>query len=522
MKPRKITPKTAQSLCLRDSGWLACVMVWASTIAVAPEPGVMVEIKAGSRVRPGAGMVMAVPPADRPAFAGASNGISQVIQRLISVGRKADIVRQRRVFVLCKSKQPLMPCHPARARALLRKGKAVVHRLYPFVIRLQTRTTGATQPVAIKLDPGAKTTGAAIVRRHHLNPKIQSVLFTCEITHRGFLIRDSLTQRASFRGARRGRKTRYRAPRFDNRTKPEGWLPPSLRHRVETMQSWVARCRRWLPVTHLAVESVRFDTQLMQNPDIMGVEYQRGSLAGTEVREYVLERGGHRCAYCDKGNIPLNLDHLVPQARGGSNRVGNLAPSCIKCNEAKGALDVRNFVKDPLRLKAILAQTKKSLAGAAAVNATRNALVRALEATGVPVETGNGGRTKWNRTRFELPKTHALDAACVGQVEQLSGALMAPLAIRCMGRGSHQRTSLTAAGVPRGYLTRQKDHFGFRTGDIVRASVPSGKRKGHHFGRVAVRASGNFNIQTKSGVIQGISYRHCAIVQRADGYAYAA
>lgn len=123
-------------------------------------------------------------------------------------------------------------------------------------------------------------------------------------------------------------------------------------------------------------------------------------------------------------------------------------------------------------------------------------------------------------TRCVRSKSHAIDAACVGEVATLTGADTRPLAIRCMGRGSRQRTRLTAQGFPRGYLSPAKQHFGFRTGDIVRASVPSGKRAGTHFGRVAVRATGSFNIQTAAGTIQGIAHRHCRTVQRADGYFY--
>jgi hypothetical protein len=140
----------------------------------------------------------------------------------------------------------------------------------------------------------------------------------------------------------------------------------------------------------------------------------------------------------------------------------------------------------------------------------------------LPVETGTGGRTKWNRARFGLPKTHALDAACVGQLDAIAGTRITPLTIRAMGRGSHQRTRLTAHGFPRGYLSPAKSHFGFRTGDLVRAVVPTGTKRGTHAGRVAVRASGSFNVQTRHGVVQGIAHRFCALVQRADGYAYLA
>jgi hypothetical protein len=425
--------------------------------------------------------------------------------------------------VLGKNHEPLMPCQPARARQLLKAGRAVVHRLYPFVIRLKDRTTGATQPVAVKLDPGATHTGVAVVRLAAINPKQQHVLFTAELTHRGSAIRDSLTQRSSFRRSRRGLKTTYRAPRFLNRGGDKtGWLPPSLRHRLETTGSWVERIRRFIPVTGLAMELVRFDSQALQNPEISGVEYQQGTLAGYEVREYVFEKCGRRCSYCDAEHVPLNLDHVVAKARGGSNRVSNLVPSCVSCNTRKGQQDVRTFLAhDPARLARIMASAQKPLTSAAAVNATRFAIRDLLLRTGLPVLTSTGGRTKWNRARFGLPKTHAMDAVCVGEVDSLSGLAITALSIRAMGRGSRQRTRLTAQGFPRGYLSPAKAHFGFRTGDIVAATVPSGKRCGTHHGRVAVRASGSFNIQTASGTVQGISHRFCSNLQRADGYAYA-
>ncbi len=426
-----------------------------------------------------------------------------------------------RVLVLGKNREPLMPCTPARARQLLKKGDAVIDRRFPFTIRLKGRTTGATQPVVVKIDPGAKTTGMAIVRIDNQNPNKHHVLFKAELTHRGEQIRDALTQRSSFRRARRGRKTRYRAPRFNNRGgNRRGWLPPSLRHRVESTTTWITRFRRFIPVAGSEMELVRFDTQALQDPEISGVEYQQGQLFGYEVREYLLEKWGRRCAYCDAKDTPLQIEHIVSRAKGGSNRVSNLTLACVRCNTDKGARDVRDFVNDEARLDRILSRAKTSLASTAAVNATRFALFAKLQATGLPVTTSTGARTKWNRTRLGLPKTHAIDAACVGNVDSLTGAGVAPLAIQAMGRGSRKRTRLTAYGFPRGYLSPAKAHFGFRTGDMVTANGPRGQKAGRHSGRVAVRASGFFNIQSHAGTVQGIAHRHCSLLQRADGYSY--
>ncbi|HLA35644.1 MAG TPA: RNA-guided endonuclease IscB, partial [Rhodocyclaceae bacterium] len=275
------------------------------------------------------------------------------------------------------------------------------------------------------------------------------------------------------------------------------------------------------PVTGIAQELVRFDMQQMDNPEISGIEYQQGTLAGYETREYLLEKWNRECAYCGAKDVPLQIEHIHPKARGGSNRISNLTLACQPCNQKKGAQDVKEFLANGTkRLDRILAQAKKPLKDAAAVNATRWALFNALNATGVPVTTGSGGRTKFNRSRLSIPKTHALDAVCVGAMEAVTNWKKPTLAIKATGRGSYQRTRLDAFGFPRGYLTRQKRIKGFQTGDMVRAEVAKGKKIGNYFGRVAVRASGSFNIQTADGTIQGIGYRNCKIIQRADGYGY--
>ena len=427
---------------------------------------------------------------------------------------------QSRVFVLDRRQTPLMPCHPSRARELLGKGRARVHRLHPFTIRLVDRTVenSTLQPVRLKVDPGAVTSGIAIVREEG---DTQHVLHLAELQHRGQTVRKHMIQRANYRRRRRSANLRHRQPRFDNRTRPDGWLPPSLNSRCDNLVSWTTRYRHLAPISGLSIESVRFDLQALENPGISGIEYQQGELAGYEVREYLLEKWRRRCAYCDRDNIALQIEHIQARAKGGSNRLSNLGLACEKCNQRKGSKDVRDFLKrDPERLKRILATTRKPLSAAAAVNATRTKLVRLLRTTGPPVETSSGGRTKWNRSRLGIPKTHALDAACAGSVGSLLNWQMQTLAIKATGRGSYQRTRVTKHGFARGYLPRTKTVHGIRTGDLIRANVTSGKKVGCYTGRAAVRSSGNFNIQTPHCTIEGISHRFCKVLARSDGYAY--
>lgn len=421
-----------------------------------------------------------------------------------------------------------MPCSEKRARLLLARGRARVHRLVPFVIRVIDRRaqTSLFQPLELKLDPGSKATGMALARIKETAEvstgevsRQVAVLNLFELLHRGRQISEALTARRAMR--RRG-NLRYRAPRFLNRTRPAGWLAPSLQHRVDTTLTWVRRLSRWAPVSGIACELVRFDLQGLENPEIAGVEYQQGTLFGYEVREYLLEKWGRACIYCDTAGVPLQIEHLQPKARSGSNRVSNLGLACACCNQNKATQPIESFVKDKARLTRILAQAKRPLRDAAAVNATRWALVKALRVTGLPVAVASGGRTKFNRIQFGVPKTHALDAACVGDMAVLAGWQKPTLQVKCAGRGSYQRTRLDKYGFPRGYLMRQKAVKGFRTGDLVRAEVPvSSTKAGCHTGRVAVRASGNFNIQTGHEVEQGISHKHCRVLQRADGYGYA-
>jgi 5-methylcytosine-specific restriction endonuclease McrA len=343
------------------------------------------------------------------------------------------------------------------------------------------------------------------------------VIWAGEVIHRGSVIRDALLIRRQYRRRRRSRHTRYRGRRFLNRRRTANWLPPSIQSRVANLIAWVARLRRWSPVSSLGMELVKVDTHAMQNPGISGIEYQQGTLAGYEVREYLLEKWQRQCAYCGETGVPLEVEHLIPKSRGGSNRVSNLTLACQICNQRKGRQTAAEFGYPHLQT-----QAKVSLADVAAVNSARWALYRALTASGLPNTVGTGGQTKFNRVRQGYPKTHWIDAACVG----VSGEHVflithhQPLVIRATGHGSRQMCRTDRHGFPTRYRLRQKRHMGFQTGDIVKAVVPTGKYKGMHQGRVACRATGSFDIRTAAGKVAGIRHTCCRIVHRADGYEY--
>jgi hypothetical protein len=268
----------------------------------------------------------------------------------------------------------------------------------------------------------------------------------------------------------------------------------------------------------------------MQNPEISGVEYQQGTLAGYETRQYLLEKWGRKCVYCGMGNTPLQVEHIHPKSKGGSNRISNLTLSCvreacpkgIKCNLKKDTKEIKDFLKkDPNKLEKILKQAQKPLVDAAAVNTTRFVLLNALKQLGLPVETGSGGLTKFNRIQQNLDKAHWIDAACVGKsTPTLNIQVIKPLLIAAKGHGTRQMCRTDKYGFPARYVPKNKFVYGFQTGDIVKAVVKKGKKVGTYVGRIATRSTGSFNISTSTGLVQGIKHSDCKHIHKKDSYSY--
>jgi len=401
----------------------------------------------------------------------------------------------------------------------LERGKAAVYRIYPFTIILKDRNDGETQPLELKVDPGSKTTGIALVVHGETEKKVVTAI---NLEHRGGAIKKRLEQRRGIRRSRRNRHVRHRAARFNNRRRVKGWLPPSLMSRVFNTQTWGQRLQKFAPISLCAVETVRFDMQKIQNPEVSGIEYQQGDLQGYEVREYLLEKWNRQCAYCDKKDTPLQVEHIVCKAKGGSNRVSNLTLACETCNKSKGTLDVKSFLKkDPTRVTKILSKAKLPLKDAAAVNATRYATGNAIKSLGLPTTFWSGGRTKQNRIHQGFEKNHWIDAVCVGETgEKVSIPKLKCRVIKATGHGDRQLCLVNKHGFPRSKPASVRIIRGFKTGDNAVAVVTSGKKTGIYKGRVAVRATGSFNISTKDGVVQGLSYKLFRKLHRADGYSY--
>src|SRR6266851_2526202 len=195
------------------------------------------------------------------------------------------------VYVLNCHGKPFMPCQPRKARLLLKARKAKVVKMVPFTIQLRYGSSGYKQEVSLGIDAGTRHIGVSASTEQH-------VLFEAEVQPRSD-IGEMLATRRQFRHARRNRKTRYRKARFLNRTKPQGWLAPSVQHKVECHLKTIRLAHRILPVRRTTIEVAQFDIQKIRNPAIAGEEYQSGPMLGFwNVREYVLARDAHLCQWC--------------------------------------------------------------------------------------------------------------------------------------------------------------------------------------------------------------------------------
>lgn len=362
------------------------------------------------------------------------------------------------VAVYSSDKLPLMPCHPARARKLLRNSRAVPHHIRGiFGIRLldRTRAECEVQDPALRTDPGSITTGIAVTNDDDDDQR--TVLAAVEIKHRAGIIKATMTQRRQHRRNRRCR-LRYRAPRFDNRKRKPGTLPPSVDSlRVDTMRV-VKTLLKMYPIASISIERNKFDPQLMMNPNIKGMEYQRGTLFGWQVRAYVLERDHGRCVYCRRSNVKLELDHVRPRATG-SDRLDNLVACCRDCNVAKANQPIETFLANqPKLLASILKRLQRSdLAHAAHVNAALPAIVHDLWQLGLPISSADAASVSWARQRLNVPKTHCYDPALQGQnftsIVSLPGKV---LELRPSNGKSKQKANIDKHGTPVGQPFREQ------------------------------------------------------------------
>lgn len=399
------------------------------------------------------------------------------------------------VYVLNCHSQPLMPCQPRKARLLLKAGKAKVVKMVPFTIHLLYGSSGYKQEVSLGVDAGTKHIGVSATTEQH-------VLFEAEVTPRTN-IQALLSTCRQFRRARRHRKTRYRACRFLNRRKPEGWLAPSVRHKVEAHLKTIGLVHRILPVSHTIIEVAQFDLQKLRHPEIEGKDYQRGPQLGFwNVREYVLFRDGHRCQWCQgtSKDPVLNVHHIESRKTGG-DRPENLVTLCETCHD----LVHRTHQERQIERK------NGGCRDATQMGIMRWRISHKAKALFPNVQLTYGYQTKHTRIAHGLEKSHTMDARCISGNPLASPSDTCYL-IKWVRRNNRQLHKATIRkGGKRQRNTAPKYVHGFRLFDCVQYQ---GKTC-FIFGR---RSSGYFDLRTLDGVKihASASCKHLTMVQRAS------
>lgn len=303
------------------------------------------------------------------------------------------------VYVLDKDGKPLMPTERhGKVRRFLRDGKAHVVRLQPFTIQLDYESTTYRQEVNLGIDAGSVHIGVSATTK-------KNELFAAEVVLRTDIVK-KLASRRELRRGRRFRKTRYRKPRFDNRRRKEGWLPPSIRNKVESHLKVIRMVHRILPVTKTTIEVAQFDAQKIKNDTIQGVEYQQGEqMEFWNVREYVLARDGHKCQHCKgkSGDKILNVHHLESRKTGG-NAPNNLITLCETCHKA--------YHRGEFELKV---KRGTSFRDASVMNIMRWAVYEQAKTEFENVHLTYGYVTKHTRIKNGIEKTHCADAFCISR-----------------------------------------------------------------------------------------------------------
>ena len=303
------------------------------------------------------------------------------------------------VYVLNQNGQPLMPTeNHAKVRILLKQGKAKVIHNCPFTIQLLYKTTDYTQKVTLGVDSGSKHIGLSATTK-------DKVLFESDVELRNDIV-DLLSTRRELRSSRRSRKARHRKTRFNNRKRGKGWLAPSVKQKINSHITMIAKVHKILPISNIIVEVASFDIQKIKNPTISGTDYQHGEqLDFWNIREYVLFRDGHTCQCChgkSKDKI-LNV-HQIESRKTGGNAPNNQITLCETCHKGyhKGIVNLPKSIHRGM-----------SFRDASFMGIMRWAFYNKLKELYPNVHLTYGYITKNTRIEHNLPKDHYIDARCI-------------------------------------------------------------------------------------------------------------
>ena len=399
------------------------------------------------------------------------------------------------VYMLNCYGQPLMPCQPRQARLLLKEGKAKVVKMVPFTIRLLYGSSGYTQEVSLGIDAGTHHIGVSATTE-------QRVFFEAEVLPRTDM-QGVLATRRQFRRARRNRNMRYRKKRFLNRKRPQGWLSPSVQHKVDCHLKTIRLVHQILPVSRTTIEGAQFDLQKIRHPEVEGKEYQEGPQLGFwNVREYVLFRDKHCCQWClGKSKDPIFNVHHIESRKTGGDSPDNLITLCETCHDQIHRTHQEHTIE----------RQSRGFRDATHMGMIRWRMYEQAKAMYPNVHLTYGYITKHTRITHHLEKLHLIDARCISQhpLAVSHGTWYLIKQVRRNNRQLHKAT--IRKGGKRQRNTAPKSVHGFRLFDCV-------KYQGtccFVFGR---RSSGYFDLRLLDGtkISASASYKKLVVIQKAS------
>ena len=310
------------------------------------------------------------------------------------------------VRVLAKDGTKLQPTNRhGKVRRLLDNNKAEVVDNDPFTIRLLYETTQHTQEVKVYFDTGGKYQGFALITNGKVIKK-----GTIELRDG---IPELIAQRRRYRRSRRHRNKRYRQPRFDNRKREAGWLPPSVQSKYDHIIRWLDKLTKYLPDFELTVEVANFDIQKLKNPNVEGEDYQQGDMYGYEnLKQYLIFREDGKCQLCgkEKGSDTWNTHHLIKDSDGGPDKPSNMALLHSKCHDKLHNKELEGKLKENAQRLTEQSNQVKSFRYTTFLNIIKNKLYSDLkDQYGAKVNFTYGYITNVNRRKLELEKTHYND-----------------------------------------------------------------------------------------------------------------
>ena len=408
---------------------------------------------------------------------------------------------------------PLMPTtRLGKVYRLLKTKKTHIVSYEPFTIQLDYEPdTNIIQPMTLGVDSGAIHSGYSVANEHR-------EYYSAEVIARDDISRN-LSDRHMYRRNRRSRKTRYRKPRFKNRkNKKKGWLAPSLQQKIAVQLNEIDHLHRYFPIETIIVEVVEFDIQKIKNPDISGIEYQQGTLQGYNIRNYLLEKHRRKCFYCGKTVSDFEIEHMLPKARGGSNRIDNLTLSCHDCNEKKGTLTAEEFIQQSLPAKKAttklkqLPNEKRLFKYMAHMNATRWTLYNTIKERYPNVEMTYGYITKYNRIQAGLPKAHHIDAKCITGFATVPSMEQTVVKVKMRRHNRQLHRATFSKGHVRKAASLPTVIFGFQLYDLVLFN-------NHRYYIKGRRSSGSFVLVSVEGLKnEERNYKKLTLLAHTNAY----